>query len=183
MRIALAHPAMRSQVALTNGPIRLPSLVKATRRKDCETQLHAEDDLAEDEQLGGPAAAVERGYDDRRDDGEEAGDEAADPAGQPDFEEAFHDDLAGEGAGDGRVLAGGEEGQRKHGAGSGEAEQRGEELIGVADFGDFVMSLFVEDCSGDDQDRRVHEQGHHEGDGRVGLAHRIASRLPATVRG
>src|SRR5258708_6812899 len=78
-------------------------------REDGEAQLHREDDLREDEQVGGAALAVEEYDEDGGDDGDRAGDEAAEPGLEGDVEEALHDDLAGEGSVDGGGLVGGEQ--------------------------------------------------------------------------
>src|SRR5687767_7070236 len=51
-----------------------------------ERKLHAEDDLAQDEQLGRPALAVVAGDDHRGDDGDTAGDQAPEPRPEPDIE-------------------------------------------------------------------------------------------------
>src|ERR1700722_4473331 len=59
--------------------------------EDCEAQLHAQDNLAEDEQPGCAVFAIERYDDDGGDDGREAGDEAALPLRQADVEEALPD--------------------------------------------------------------------------------------------
>ncbi len=86
-----------------------------------------------------------------------AGDQPAQPGVQADVEEALHDDLAGQRAGEGGVLAGGEQGEGEHGAGAGDAEQRGEQFVGVLDLGDVGVAAAMEDGRGHDQDGGVDE--------------------------
>ena len=87
------------------------------------------------------------------------------------MDEAFHDDLAGERAGDGGVLAGGEQSDGEEGAGAGRAQERAEELVGVLDGGDFEVAAAMEDGGGDDQDGRIDEEGEGEREGGIDVGH------------
>ena len=69
------------------------------QRDDRERKLQAQDDLAENQQVGGATFTVVSGADDSRDNGNEAGDQAAQPGAEANIEEAFHDDLSRQGAG------------------------------------------------------------------------------------
>ena len=92
-------------------------------REDGEAELHAEDDLAEDEQLCGAVFAIESDDDYRGNNCGETRDQSALPLGQTDVEKAFHDYLTGQGSGQGRVLAGGEKRDGEKDAGGSDAEQ------------------------------------------------------------
>ena len=74
------------------------------------------------------------------------------PRPQADVEEAFHHDLAGQRAGQRRVLPGAEQRDREQRARDARAEQRREQLVGVADVGDVLVAGAVER-------RRRHRRG------------------------
>src|SRR5205814_3429555 len=84
-------------------------------------------------------------------------------------QETFHHHLAGERAGDGGILPGSEQGQREECAGRGEAEQRGEQLVSVADLGDFVVPAAVKDCRRNNENRGVDKKRRAQGGGGVNL--------------
>ena len=81
-------------------------------RNHGERQLHAQDHLAQDQQLVDAVVACNRDRDGRRNDGHQARDQAAQPWPHAEIEEAFHDDLARHGSGQRRGLAGA---QQRHG--------------------------------------------------------------------
>ena len=72
---------------------------EAHERPDGKAELHAEHDLAADEQRGGLALTIITDDADRRYDREGTRDQSAKPGREPDIEKAFHDDLAGERSG------------------------------------------------------------------------------------
>jgi hypothetical protein len=57
-------------------------------------------------------------------------------AGEADVEEALHHDLSRQGTGEGGVLTGGQQCEAEEHAGSGHAEERCQQLVGLTDFGD-----------------------------------------------
>ncbi len=65
----------------------------------------------------------------------QARDQPAQPRPQPDVDEAFHDDLPGQRAGQGGVLAGAQQRQREQRAAGRRAQERRQQLVGVADVG------------------------------------------------
>ena len=80
-------------------------------------QGHAEEDLGVDQEAvqGGFLPAEGDGADKDRDNGDDTGHKAAQPEWDPHADEALHDDLSGQGAGDGRVLSGGQQGHGEEG--------------------------------------------------------------------
>ncbi len=89
------------------------------------------------------------------------------PVRQAQVEKAFHHDLAGKRRRHRRVEARGEQRHREQRRGDAEAEQRRQQLVGLADLGDVGMAAVVEGRGCHDQDRGIDEQRQHQRDGRV----------------
>ncbi len=85
----------------------------------------------------------------------------------PQVDEPFHHDLPGQRAGERRVLARAEQRHREQHARHRRAEQRREQLIGVADLGDVLVPFAVEHRRRHDQDRGVDEEREHQRHRRV----------------
>ena len=136
-------------------------------RDDRERKLHAEDDLAQDEQLARSRRAIEHGRDGGRDDGEPARRQPARPRRQPHVDEAFHHDLAGQRGGDGRVEAAAQQRHAEQRGCPGGAQQRGQELLGVLQIGYAVLAGLVKGRGRKDEDRGVDQQRQHERDRRI----------------
>jgi hypothetical protein len=92
------QPRILSQGRLANSPILALS----------SAELHAENDLAGDEQGGRAAFAIVTHDSDGGNDGEAPGHQPPEPWRETDIEKPFHDDLSGQRAGEGRVLSGSE---------------------------------------------------------------------------
>jgi hypothetical protein len=136
---------------------------EAHKRPDSEAELHAETNLAGDEQVGAPAFAEIANDANGRDDSNGTGDETAQPGAQTNVEKALHDDLARERAGEGGVLAGGQECKGKKSARDADAESGAEEFVGILDFGDVVVTGPVKSSSGEHEKRAVDKEREHQG--------------------
>ena len=75
----IIQAAVFSQRGLTNAPIMVRSLVNRTSGTTANGSCRLRIDLAEHQQLGGAAFAVERGDDHRRDDRDQPRDEPPQP--------------------------------------------------------------------------------------------------------
>src|SRR5207253_9965193 len=104
-----------------------------------ETELHAQDDLAGDQQLGGFAFAKNADYEDGRNNRQGSGDQPAQPRSDPKVQKTFHYNLASEGAGESRILSRSEERHREKNARDSHAEQRTGQLISILNFRDILM--------------------------------------------
>ena len=122
------------------------------QRPDGETELHAQDDLARDEQLRGFAFAENADDEHGRNNGDQARDQPAQPRAHADVEKAFHHDLAGQRAGERGVLSGSEQRDGEEHAGDTDAQQRAEQFVGVLNFGDVLMAGPVKGGGREDQD-------------------------------
>src|ERR1700674_1710842 len=145
-----------------------------------EGQLKAENDLAENEQRGDFILA---GYaDDERggDDGNGAGDEAAEPGFQANVEKAFHHNLAGKGAGEGGVLARGQQGAGEERAGEAHSEDGTEELVGIRDFGNVVKATGVKSGGTENKDGGIDKE--REAEGECGIEDGVTNGFASIAR-
>src|SRR6059058_4535044 len=122
---ATVQPRIFSQSRLANSPI-FVFVGKTHQWPNGKTELHAQDNLASDQQLGGFAFAKNADYEDRRNNRQGSGDQPAQPRSNPKVQKTFHYNLASERAGERRVLSRSEERHREKNARDSHAEQRTE---------------------------------------------------------
>ena len=174
-----AMPSSRAEMAKT---LHFPFVGSEPNQRDHgERQLYTENDLAENEQLGGAALAVPGRDHHRRHDGQQTRDTPAQPARQSEPKEAFHDDLTGQGGGDGGVLPGGQERHGEQRARQRRPQQRREQHIRLLDLRNLRAPVRMKDGCGDDQNGGIDQQRQHESDGESIVANTMACRLPAVV--
>ena len=123
--------------------------------------------MAEDKQSVGRAGAADE------DDGN-GGHDGDEPRQQPPghgielyVDETFHDDLTGEGGGQGRVQAAGNERDGKKLGGERAAEQWRDQPVGIRQFGDLRVTVRVERGCGEDQNGAVDQQREKQRDRRI----------------
>src|SRR5206468_2358992 len=106
-------------------------------------KLHAQNDLAEDQQLGRAGFAVEGGAQDRRHDGNQPRDEPAQPGTEADVEKAFHDNLSGQRSGESGILSRGQQRDREQRARHRHAQHWTEQFVSVLNLRDVVVAACV----------------------------------------
>ena len=158
-----------------------PIVGEAHERPDGKAELQAERHLAGHEQIVGFGLAVEADDENGGDDGDGAGDQTAEPGPQPDVEKSFHDNLAGEGAGERRVLARGEQAAGKERAGKTDADHRAKQSISALNIGHIAMARIVESGGGEDEDGGIDEGGPQERERRIERA--VADGFPLARAG
>ncbi len=125
------------------------------------------------------APRLTAGADDQHggDDRQPARDQPPQPGASRRSRKSLHHDLPGERPRDGRVLARGEQRHAEHDARRARPAS-GEQAIGLVDLGDIGASGDMEGGGGDDQDRRVDEEGEEDSATVLSIvAILIASRL------
>src|SRR5690606_29891513 len=119
---------------------------------DGEAQLHAQDHLAEDEQLSGTFIAENKDREECGNYCDQACQYAPDPWLHTKVEVSLHHYLACKGAGDGAALSCGDKSHREKHRGYCAAKHGRKELVSILNFNYVMPALHVKSGSGKDQD-------------------------------
>ncbi len=136
------------------------------QRNDGEGKLHAQDDLAQDQEAQAGLLARDPDGQRRGDDGQSASGQTAQPGAHADGQESFHHDLAGHGAGHGGRLAGAEQGNREDHARHTRPQQRRQQLVSL-------LNLGHDDVPLEEHRARHHQDGDVDQHGSIERHHRI----------
>ena len=124
---------------------------KSHQRPDRETELHTQDNLTRHQQVRRLAFAVESDDADSRNNRDPAGNQSPHPRSNSKVQKTFHDNLAGERAGERRVLARRQQGERKQRACHTYAQGGTQQSVGILNFRDILVPRPVKSGSGKDQ--------------------------------
>src|SRR5207248_4105527 len=136
---------------------------ESQERPDRKAELHAEDDLARHQQLGGFSFAENPDDEYGRNNGDQTRQQSSNPRRDAKVKKTFHYNLSGQRSSKRRILSGSEKCHGEEDAGDTDSEKRAKQIIGVLNLSDMLMTGPVKGGGSQNQDRAVNEEGEHKG--------------------